>query len=272
MILTEEEQRCAALEDRRLSEAVQTLREDGFVVLERALPDILVRELREQADAFVIENLHNRERLIPTGINHYHLVLPIRPPYLDPHVLENPVALQIVESVLGPALKSRLPYGGNVAMPGSEMQRIHRDGGAQREIRPIGGLVVNIPLVDFTEENGSTEVWPGTHLVTDVDEEDAKPARLLERAAKVPSVRMNVPAGSVVVRDTRMWHRGMPNRTQTIRVMLAPVYSRKPASSDGVDPMRIPREEWESLSPRSQRMFWPQVIVDQSIEQEGVAT
>ncbi len=272
MILTEEEQRHVALNDARLAEAVQTLREDGFVVLERALPDARVREMREQVDAFVIENLHDRETLIPTGTNHYHLVLPMCPPFLDPYAIEHPLALQIVEAVLGPALKSRLPYGGNVAMPGSEMQRMHRDGGALREIRPVGGLVVNIPLIDFTEENGSTEVWPGTHLVTDVDEEDVKPARLLERAVKVPSVRTNVPAGSVVVRDMRMWHRGMPNQTQSIRVMLAPVYSRKPASADGVAPMRIPRGVWESLSPRSQRMFWPQVIVDQSIEQEGVAT
>lgn len=272
MTLTEEEQHCAILDDRRLSEAVQTLRENGFVVLERALPDTLVREMREQADAFVIENFHNRERLSPTGINHYHLVIPMRPPFLDPRAIENPVALQIVEAVLGPALKSRLPYGGNVAMQGSEIQRIHRDGGAQREITPIGGLVVNIPLTDFTEENGSTEIWPGTHLLRDADEADVKPERLLKRAVKVPSVRMNVPAGSVVVRDTRMWHRGMPNRTQTIRVMLAPVYSRKPSSAAGLDPMTIPREVWESLSHRSQRLFWPQIIVDQPIEQEGFST
>ena len=31
-------------------------------------------------------------------------------------------------------------------------------------------MIIHIPLVDFTEENGSTEVWPGTHLITDYAE------------------------------------------------------------------------------------------------------
>lgn len=31
-------------------------------------------------------------------------------------------------------------------------------------------------------------------------------------------------AGSIIIRDLRLWHAGMPNRTDTIRVMLAMIH------------------------------------------------
>ena len=35
-----------------------------------------------------------------------------------------------------------------------------------------------------------------------------------------------MPAGSVLVRDIRTWHRGTPNRSETARPNLAMIYSR----------------------------------------------
>ena len=32
---------------------------------------------------------------------------------------------------------------------------------------PVTRIVVNIPLIDFTLENGCTEIWPGSHLIVD---------------------------------------------------------------------------------------------------------
>ena len=69
---------------------------------------------------------------------------------------------------------------------------------------PVTRIVVNIPLIDFTLENGCTEVWPGSHLIVDpVTTPETEDEALFkdyhvcseERGATLPSVRMVMPAG-----------------------------------------------------------------------------
>ena len=80
-------------------------------------------------------------------------------------------------------------------------------------------------------ENGSTEVWLGTHIETNiVDQEGAhgerasgriKQALLEQRKSICPPLQPTIPKGSLIVRDLRLWHAGMPNCSDEIRVMLA---------------------------------------------------
>ena len=56
---------------------------------------------------------------------------------------------------------------GNTALPpvpGSKPQRrpVHADADFAHPTHPFA-MVINVPLIDFTPENGSTEVWLGTH-------------------------------------------------------------------------------------------------------------
>jgi ectoine hydroxylase-related dioxygenase (phytanoyl-CoA dioxygenase family) len=83
----------------------------------------------------------------------------------------------------------------------------------------------------MTPENGSTEVWLGTHADTSLsDQEGAHGERasgrikgpLLEERKKVRApCQPVVKKGSVVVRDLRLWHGGCPNLSEVPRVMLA---------------------------------------------------
>ncbi len=92
-------------------------------------------------------------------------------------------------------------------------------------------------------ENGSTEVWPATHLI--VDDELDEGVELDDRVGALASSRLNVAAGSVVLRDLRVWHRGVPNTSDHARSMLAVVYQRRwlgwrhPA-------LRVPESTWQS--------------------------
>jgi ectoine hydroxylase-related dioxygenase (phytanoyl-CoA dioxygenase family) len=87
---------------------------------------------------------------------------------------------------------------------------------------------VNVPVVDMTPDSGSTEIWPGTHLDTtrSLDEGDIKiaPEDEARRRSEVEPLQPHVPAGGVVIRDMRLWHRGMPNHTDTARPMIAMVH------------------------------------------------
>ena len=148
----------------------------------------------------------------------------LRPPFIDPLAIENPWAVQILDVMLGEDFWAKLPYHCNSTEPNwPETQVIHRDQLHLFPDLPIAMpphmMVVNIPLVDFTEENGSTEVWPGSHLITDheavIDPADVgRAGGLEERAVPLPSMRTNMPAGSTVVRDMRVWHRATPQSHQ----------------------------------------------------------
>jgi ectoine hydroxylase-related dioxygenase (phytanoyl-CoA dioxygenase family) len=101
---------------------------------------------------------------------------------------------------------------------------------------PPVNYVLDIPLVDFRADNGPLEIWPqGTHLVPDngvIPKEgalggtDARQAPNQIFAETLQPTAVIMPAGSFLVRDARVWHRGTPNRSSEKRSMLALVFSR----------------------------------------------
>jgi len=223
MTLSSEERESKRLSGANLAVAVRHVRESGYVILEDVLPrsriDALGKAFEEaSAGCDVPEDGRG-------GVPVRH-----EDPFLDPLAVANPWGLQIIEAMMGDDIWSMFPYHTNTAWPGAGMQNIHRD---TKHLFPDLSvalpptlMIIHIPLVDFTDENGSTEVWPGSHLILDPPG-DTTPELLEERAAAMPSVRTNMPAGSVLVRDMRVWHRGMPNRTRSIRTMLSIVYFRQ---------------------------------------------
>jgi len=90
-----------------------------------------------------------------------------------------------------------------------------------------------VPLITFTPDNGSTEIWLGTHtgeLSGSKVQEGAHGERasgrimqhLLERRGIVRGpCQPVIKKGSIVIRDLRLWHAGMPNTTNDVRIMLA---------------------------------------------------
>lgn len=95
-------------------------------------------------------------------------------------------------------------------------------------------LVVNVPLVDMTVENGSTEVWLGTHALSSKEAQEGEHGErasgrirkevLGERRKVRGGLQPVVKKGSIVLRDLRLWHGGMPNWTDEVRVMLAMIH------------------------------------------------
>jgi ectoine hydroxylase-related dioxygenase (phytanoyl-CoA dioxygenase family) len=124
-------------------------------------------------------------------------------------------------------------YSGNTAMPSEERQPVHADTGQLwphlKAPTPPYQLVVNIPLVDMGPENGSTELWPGTHTYPTVTmsggDIKVRPEVLAARRIIEPPIQPVVSAGSILIRDIRLWHAGMPNRTAAPRPMIAMIHT-----------------------------------------------
>ena len=266
MQLTPEERADGALGEARLAEALRAFRDTGLVVLENLYDPAWVAEVRKAYDLALAAHMEAIGGLpavqqTPTEKNHLSFYPPITPPFSDPQIIANPIALQLMEALLGRDLQCSY-YHSNTSYPGSGTQNIHRDGGHLfgTEVPvalPPSFLALNVPLCGFTEANGSTEVWPGTHLIVDTDPADG--GKLVERAAGLPSLRTNIPAGSLVLRDMRMWHRGMPNTTETPRTMLALIYRRGWMADSSA--LKIPQTVWDGWPERTQQIFRGNTVV-----------
>jgi hypothetical protein len=209
-----------------LAIALREMRDAGLTTIENALPQQMIEDLRSAFDALLESSPEGRVQNT-SGEQHLAMQLPLQPPFSDPLVVTHPAVRQVATVLLGESFTCCF-YNSNTALPGPTFQRVHRDTsplfGTEVGIpTPTVGMVVNIPLVDFTLENGSTEVWPGTHLIVDQPDETGT---LDDRIAPLASARVNVRAGSIVLRDLRVWHRGVPNTSAHRRTMLAIVYHR----------------------------------------------
>ena len=260
MLLTKEELAAAELSQERLAAALLAFRDTGLVVFENLLDAEWITEVRDAYTVALNSYMAAKGGLAavqqtPTEKNHLSFYPPVIPPFSDPRIIANPIAVQVMEALLGPNFCCDY-YHSNTSYPGSGTQNVHRDSGhlfgaAVPFALPVTHLALNVPLCEFTEANGSTEIWPGTHLLVDSDPADS--GRLNERAADLPSVRTNLPASSLVLRDLRMWHRGMPNTTETPRTMLALIYRRNWLAGDST--LAIPQATWDSWPERARQIF-----------------
>ena len=206
--------------------AIAAVRETGVVVLEDAVDEAALDALHERllTDTHALVAARDRGDSIPGWKRgHLHQKPPHHPPYIFRDVVANPFVIQVTHGVLGDGLFNSF-YSGNTNLPGSEAQPLHRD--AQPlwpdgdSDHPATTLVVNISPIDVHPDNGSTEIWPGSHRVGG----ELTKALIEARRAVAPPVRVQAPKGSVVVRDIRLWHRGVPNVSDQIRHMIALVH------------------------------------------------
>lgn len=102
-------------------------------------------------------------------------------------------------------------------------------------------FIANVPLCDFTIENGATEFWLGSHVNTTVQDQQTAPedglfsnkmyrkgehipwiheeAKEARRAIR-PPIQPEALRGDIMIRDLRTWHAGMPNNSDKHRIML----------------------------------------------------
>jgi ectoine hydroxylase-related dioxygenase (phytanoyl-CoA dioxygenase family) len=229
--------------------AAQAVAVDGYVVFEKALPADLIRRLHsaflEVFEAHVARTDPNR------GANRYQMHLPFTSPFIAPEVIENPLILPLLDDLVGKDCVCHY-FASDTPLPGSDYQRVHSDIGLlfpETSLSlPAYSVVLNIPLVDFTPENGPVEIWPGgSHLMPGrVDMDTLAPTMHSETVV--------MPAGSLLLRDMRMWHRGTPNRSESARPNLALIYSR-PWLKTHYPPIPIDRDIHEGLSDRAKQLF-----------------
>jgi ectoine hydroxylase-related dioxygenase (phytanoyl-CoA dioxygenase family) len=249
--LTPEERRSNTLNPETLQNAVNQVRANGYVVLESVLSADFVETLRADYMQIYDEALKTAPEKT-FGNKHYRLYLPFRPPFTDDRIINSPFALPVFEALLGPEMVCHY-FATNTCAPGSDYQPVHADTfnlyPEHQVVVPPFMMVLNIPLVDTTEENGPMDMWSGGSHLMNVPRDQI--ATLAETMHKEPGT---MPAGSIMIRDGRMWHRGTRNQSNAPRPNIAIVYTR-PWLAAGPKRIGIPQATFDNLPERLQSIY-----------------
>jgi ectoine hydroxylase-related dioxygenase (phytanoyl-CoA dioxygenase family) len=193
---------------------LERFQRDGYVILERAIDAAAVAE--------VVTALAPYEQNRPMGRNAFEGQKSQRVYSLAAkgevfqRLAEHPRVMALCERLLLPNfLLSTLQ---SIRLhPGEQAQAWHTDDAFYQVPRPRPeSLAVSViwAIEDFTEENGATEVIPGSH-VWGMEHPESR------EYAAVPAV---MPAGSAIVFDGALWHRGGANRSTGTRLAISPQY------------------------------------------------
>lgn len=213
-----------------LQAAVEALHRDGIVAIGNAVPvaqlDKLNARMVPEAKKLYAKPETHRNFGNNTGNIQQEPVL--EEGFVTTEVLANPFATEVIQCMLGPNPRLRF-YSANTAFKATDRQPPHIDINFDFPQVPFG-YCVNINLVDTSPENGATEVWLGTHTQTSnkvldfsKGHKEIRADLQAERRKTNPPIQPSLPKGSLIIRDFRLWHAGMPNRTDEPRVMLVSV-------------------------------------------------
>jgi Phytanoyl-CoA dioxygenase (PhyH) len=163
----------------------------------------------------------------------------------------DPDVLRYVGHVLGPALKLS-SLNARSANPGSdEAQPLHVDAGALPDERGFWVCNTVWMLDDFTAENGSLRVVPGSHRF------GRKPEDALAdpRAPHPDEILVTGSAGDLVVMNSHVWHGGTANRTGRPRLALHAFYCRRDKPQQQYQKALLRAETQKELSAAARDML-----------------
>ncbi len=211
----------------QIKDAIEKLSTEGYVIIEDLIEHNLLDNIRMQMTHATRQMFLNEQWGALGSIKgHIQQNPPREAPYVYRQIISNPTVIEITHALLGDGLFNDF-YSMNTNCPGSLEQPLHRDciplWPKDTVDHPPVSLVVNIPLVEVTEFNGSMELWPGTHKLTHIGKYPST-EHIDNRRNICPPIRLNIKKGAVLIRDVRVWHRGMPNLSENPRPMIAMVH------------------------------------------------
>jgi len=106
---------------------------------------------------------------------------------------------------------------GRAAQPGEGHQKLHRDDPVNDSANVLWAIS------DFTSDNGSTRLVPGSHLHAELPEQAMADAN----ARHPDEIYCVVPAGTLIVINGRTWHGGTRNGTNRPRHLISAFFTHR---------------------------------------------
>lgn len=276
LTVTADERASGRLSAAHRREAALLLHTRGYVILRDAMPQAAARAAQEhflsifhdcvasrQGDDWYQVSKQHQAVFWQRG-DRWRIFPKLRGAISDPWVVANPLAMQLVTEALGEDCFCKF-ISSDTCVRGSALQSPHRELGCGGHTHPLA-YVVNVPLVHCGLHNGPLEIWPsGTHLWHndvvahlnfDTDVQDGRNPEVEAFAADMPSLKVDLRLGDVLIRDPGLLHRGTPNPTAEPRSMLTACFFRQGHAWDyGKAEYNVDAAIYEQLSPAVRRYF-----------------
>lgn len=191
---------------------------------------------RELADGFDVL----RER----GHGRFDMEIPVfdTPEYAFLNSFDQTPWMPIVKAILGDDVVL-IHKGAFMSLPGAEAQVYHQDGVhlTTQTQRPCHAINVFVPLVDLHSRNGPTEFVLGSHVLG----HDGYDRDFLETPKPT--------AGTPVIFDYRLGHRGLGNSSQSCRPIVYCTYARASDGKEFRDSVNFSRKRYHKIGELSQK-------------------
>ena len=224
---------------------LERLRTDGYVILERLLDRAALDELIAALAPYEADRPMGRNDFEGEKSQRVYSLVAKGPAFR--RLAEHPRVLALLDQVLLPNFL--LSTFQSIRLhPGENAQPLHTDDAFYLVPRPrtsMLGCSVIWAIEDFTADNGATEVIPGSHR-WGPEHPDTRPHEL------VPAV---MPAGSAIVFDGALWHRGGANRSAGTRLAISPQYCQPFLRTQESQLLIMPPEAARACSPRLRAML-----------------
>ena len=197
-----------------LDEELEQFERDGFVILESVLSASELAEITAALAPYEANRPMGRNAFEGQKSQRVYSLAAKGPPFM--RLIEHPRVMALVESLLMPNFL--LSTAQSIRLhPGEQSQAWHTDDAFYFMPRPHRlPLAVSViwAIEEFTEDNGATEVIAGSHR-WGMEHPD-------EREHDIVTAAM--PAGSAIVFDGSLWHRGGSNASDGTRLAISPQY------------------------------------------------
>jgi ectoine hydroxylase-related dioxygenase (phytanoyl-CoA dioxygenase family) len=201
-----------------MADPLESLARDGYVILERAIDRAAVDALRAALAPFEADRPMGRNSFEGERSQRVYSLAGKGDAFLA--LIEHPAIVALLDHLLLP--NYLLSTAQSIRLhPGETAQGWHTDDGFYLVPRPHPaprGVSVIWAIEDFTADNGATELIAGSHRwgPEHPDDHAGEPG-----GAPVAAV---MPAGSALVFDAGLWHRGGANRSAGTRLAISPQY------------------------------------------------
>jgi ectoine hydroxylase-related dioxygenase (phytanoyl-CoA dioxygenase family) len=201
----------------------QQLDEQGYIVLDSAMADDLLRDLRDRIRRLFDEEGDRAGSEFRTEEHAHRLANLVDKGEVFRRAIALPAVLERVRHVLGREIKLS-SLNARSADPKSDVgQPLHVDMAAIPDEK--GYWVCNTVwmLDDFTPDNGATRMIPGSHKWK------TRPQDVLDdpMAPHPDEVLLTGKAGGIAVMNAHMWHGGTANRSPKPRLAMHAFYCRR---------------------------------------------
>jgi ectoine hydroxylase-related dioxygenase (phytanoyl-CoA dioxygenase family) len=205
----------------------------GYLIFPSVLSPAQLADIRAALEPYLAADVQGRNDFEGLRTNRVYAMLAKSPVFAQLAI--HPLALAFAEAELGRECLLSACLAINI-QPGETVQPWHYDDGHYRLPRPRGSLGVSAfwTIDETTDENGATEILPGSHLWPENElPGSSSPTSFTTRefqnqahdpGARPDAVKAVMPAGSLMLAKGTLWHRGGANRSDKPRLIITPQY------------------------------------------------